>query len=116
MPFVLKSFWNCGRARRPVDTLRMVARTMAETARAAGVKVVTGDTKVVERGACDKLFINTAGVGDLRRIPNIGEKLALKIVEFREKHGPFRRVEHLLLIDGVSDRRFREIRHIVRVE
>src|SRR4051812_46806828 len=50
----------------PVETMRMVARTMAATARDAGVKVVTGDTKVVERGACDKLFINTAGVGVIR--------------------------------------------------
>jgi hydrogenase expression/formation protein HypE len=50
----------------PVDTLRLVAKTMATTALEAGVKVVTGDTKVVERGACDKLFINTAGVGVIR--------------------------------------------------
>lgn len=56
----------------PVDTLRMVSRTMAETALAAGVKVVTGDTKVVERGACDKLFINTAGVGVIREGLNLG--------------------------------------------
>ena len=56
----------------PVDTLRMVARTMAETARDAGVKVVTGDTKVVERGACDKLFINTAGVGVIREGIDLG--------------------------------------------
>ena len=50
----------------PVETLRMVTQTMAATALEAGVKVVTGDTKVVERGACDKLFINTAGVGVIR--------------------------------------------------
>jgi hydrogenase expression/formation protein HypE len=56
----------------PVETLRMVTRTMAETAREAGVKVVTGDTKVVERGACDKLFINTAGVGVIRTDVNMG--------------------------------------------
>ena len=48
-----------------VDFLRKIARSMAETAAAAGVAIVTGDTKVVERGACDKLFINTAG--DRRR-------------------------------------------------
>ena len=60
--------------------------------------------------------INIAGVDDLRRIPSIGEKLAAEIVEFREKHGPVRRTEHLLLIKGISDRRFREIRHLVRVE
>ncbi len=56
----------------PVDTMRMVARTMAETAREAGVRVVTGDTKVVERGACDKLFINTAGVGIIRAGVDLG--------------------------------------------
>ena len=37
--------------------------SMAETARAAGIAIVTGDTKVVQRGAADKLFINTAGMG-----------------------------------------------------
>jgi hydrogenase expression/formation protein HypE len=56
----------------PVETLRMVTRTMAETAREAGVKVVTGDTKVVERGACDKLFINTTGVGVIRTGVDLG--------------------------------------------
>jgi len=56
----------------PVETMRMVARTMAATALEAGVKVVTGDTKVVERGACDKLFINTAGVGVIREGVNLG--------------------------------------------
>jgi hydrogenase expression/formation protein HypE len=52
--------------------MRMVARTMAATAAEAGVKVVTGDTKVVERGACDKLFINTAGVGVIRAGVDLG--------------------------------------------
>ncbi len=46
-----------------VVTLRRVAATMREMADAAGVAIVTGDTKVVERGAADKLFINTSGVG-----------------------------------------------------
>jgi len=47
----------------PIDALRQVLRSAAETARDAGVQIVTGDTKVVERGKADKLFINTAGVG-----------------------------------------------------
>lgn len=47
----------------PIETLRRVVNSMAEAAAAAGVKIVTGDTKVVERGACDRMFINTAGVG-----------------------------------------------------
>lgn len=47
----------------PLETLEQVVNSMAETARAAGVEIVAGDTKVVERGAADGLFINTAGVG-----------------------------------------------------
>ncbi len=50
-----------------IDLLRKVARSMAETARAAGVQIVTGDTKVVNRGACDKLFLTTTGIGVIRR-------------------------------------------------
>lgn len=46
-----------------IGLLRTIAQSMAQTARAAGVAIVTGDTKVVERGACDKLFINTTGIG-----------------------------------------------------
>ncbi|MFH1086692.1 MAG: hydrogenase expression/formation protein HypE [Chloroflexota bacterium] len=46
-----------------VDELERVVASMAATARAAGVAIVTGDTKVVERGAADRLFINTAGLG-----------------------------------------------------
>lgn len=47
----------------PVETLRRVVASMRRTADIAGVQIVTGDTKVVERGSADKLFINTAGVG-----------------------------------------------------
>jgi len=47
----------------PISTLERVVASMAETARAAGVEIVTGDTKVVDHGAADGLFINTAGLG-----------------------------------------------------
>ena len=45
--------------------LENVVKSMAETAKQANVKIVTGDTKVVNRGKCDKLFINTTGIGEL---------------------------------------------------
>jgi hydrogenase expression/formation protein HypE len=47
----------------PVADLERVIRSIGETARAAGIQVVTGDTKVVEKGRCDGLYINTAGIG-----------------------------------------------------
>ncbi|MEO1234005.1 MAG: hydrogenase expression/formation protein HypE [Myxococcota bacterium] len=47
------------------EVLERVVRSMAETAREAGVAIVTGDTKVVERSRGDGLYVNTAGVGDV---------------------------------------------------
>ena len=47
------------------DKLRQIVQTMAETAHEAGVKIITGDTKVVERGGADGVYINTAGVGEV---------------------------------------------------
>lgn len=46
--------------------LDLIVSSMADEAEAAGVRIVTGDTKVVEKGQCDRIFINTAGVGILR--------------------------------------------------
>lgn len=45
------------------DGLHTIMRSMNDAARNAGVRIVTGDTKVVEKGAADGLFINTSGVG-----------------------------------------------------
>lgn len=45
------------------ETLQRVVRSMARAAREAGVRIVTGDTKVVERGKADGLYINTSGIG-----------------------------------------------------
>lgn len=46
--------------------LARVVQSMGRAAREAGVAIVTGDTKVVERGAADRVFINTAGIGVVR--------------------------------------------------
>lgn len=59
----------------PVDELRAVVADMAAAAQAAGVKVVTGDTKVVERGAADGLYITTAGIGVLAADVSLGAQL-----------------------------------------
>ncbi|HWQ32041.1 MAG TPA: hydrogenase expression/formation protein HypE [Blastocatellia bacterium] len=47
----------------PVADLKRILESMRVTAEEAGVEIVTGDTKVVQRGGADKLFINTAGIG-----------------------------------------------------
>ena len=60
--------------------------------------------------------INTATAEELEKLPHIGEKTAREIVEYREKYGKFRRPEHLMLVKGISDERFREIKNLIKVE
>ena len=60
--------------------------------------------------------INSASVAELEQLPGIGPGLAERIVTHRQEHGPFRRAEHLMMVRGISDRKFREIRLLVRVE
>jgi hydrogenase expression/formation protein HypE len=51
----------------PVDTLRRVSASMRAAADLAGVAIVTGDTKVVQKGAADQLFVTTTGIGVIPR-------------------------------------------------
>jgi hydrogenase expression/formation protein HypE len=55
-----------------IELLRQVAASMAATAREAGVAIVTGDTKVVTKSACDKLFLTTTGIGVIREGLTLG--------------------------------------------
>lgn len=57
----------------PITTLRRIVDSMAHAAAEAGVAIVTGDTKVVQRGKADGIFINTAGVGIVRATTHIGQ-------------------------------------------
>jgi len=52
----------------------------------------------------------------LEKLPGIGRGLAERIVEHREKYGPFRRPEHLIMVRGISDKRFRALRDSITVE
>lgn len=60
--------------------------------------------------------INTAGAEELEKLPRIGSESAQRIVEHRRKYGAFRRAENLILVRGMSDKKFREIRSFVKVE
>ncbi len=60
----------------PIAKLGEIVRRMAEAARSAGVSIVTGDTKVVERGHGDGCYINTSGIGVLPEGRRVGSDLA----------------------------------------
>ncbi len=62
------------------------------------------------------LNLNTATVKELETLPGVGPVLARRIIEFREKKGGFKRVEELLAIPGVSEKKWKVIREKVEVK
>lgn len=71
--------------------------------------------RITTGGPTFTIDINQATEQDFARLPGIGPKLARRIVAFREKHGPFRRVEDLLAIRGIGHKKWRRIRPYLRV-
>lgn len=63
-----------------------------------------------------RVNLNTASAKELEVLPGIGKGLAERIVEHREKYGPFRRAEHLMMVRGISETRFHALRHMITVE
>ncbi len=59
--------------------------------------------------------VNHASAEDFATLPGIGPELARRIVAHREKHGPFRRVEDLLVIRGIGRKKWKAIRPFLRV-
>lgn len=84
------------------------ARRYSDQQRAVVSPAVEGDPK--------RLNINTASEDELARLPSVGPKIASQIVEYRTRYGPFRRVEHLMLIQGISETRFRAIKDLIKAE
>ena len=63
-----------------------------------------------------RININTAAANELETLPGIGKGLAQRIIEQREKYGPFRKPEHLIVVRGISDKRFQALRELITVE
>ena len=61
------------------------------------------------------LNINVASTRELEKLPGVGEVIAERIVAYRAEYGPFRRPEHLMMVRGISDRKFRAIRPMIAV-
>jgi len=72
------------------------------------------DTPKAERSSL--ININTATPQVLETLPGLGNIIAERIVAYREQHGPFRRAEHLMMVRGISDRKFRTIRPLIIVQ
>ncbi len=64
-------------------------------------------------GSNSLIDLNSAKTAELEKLPGIGERLARRIVQHREKFGKFRRAEHVMIVKGISDKKYRKIRHLI---
>ena len=74
------------------------------------------DVAPANQTKAQRININTASARELERLPGIGQGLAERIIDHRERFGPFRRTEHLIIVRGISDKRFRALEGMIRVE
>jgi competence protein ComEA len=62
-----------------------------------------------------RININTANTYELQTLPGIGEELASRIIEYRQAHNGFNAIEDIMLVDGIGETRFEEIRDLITV-
>lgn len=89
---------------RPIDSY-VLEQLPARTASPVTALPESGETALVN--------INTAGLDELMTLPNIGEKRAQDILDYREAHGPFSITEELTDIDGIGEKIYAELEHLV---
>ena len=81
----------------------------AESAKAAGT--ATAKSREQAKTQAQQISINRATVEELKTLPGIGETTAQRIVAYRSKNPPFRRIEELLIIRGISRNRLEQLRN-----
>ncbi len=78
--------------------------------------VELGTSAPIEQGDGNgKVNINTADTDTLTLIPGIGSVTAEKIVKYREKYGPFSKIEDIKKVSGIGDKTYEEIRKYIQV-
>jgi len=82
----------------------------------AVVTVLLSGPGVLAQAKAAKININTASAAELQELPRIGETIAQRIVDFREKNGKFKRIEDLLKVKGIGENVFNQLKDRITVE
>ena len=72
-------------------------------------------SSIVKSGPTQKIDLNSATLCELDSLPGIGLSMAERILEFRRKNGPFRRVEDLMNVRGIGEKKFLKLRDRIKV-
>ena len=69
-----------------------------------------------EAEAQQTVELNTATAAELRTLPRVGERTAERIIEYREEHGGFEKIEDLMNVRGIGERTFLRLKPLIRVD
>jgi len=96
-----------------VSTTSFAAQTAA--AKPASSAKATRAVRVHKAAPAGKVNLNTASVAELSALPGVGEKLAARIVEHRQKTGGFKSTQELMNVKGVGEKNFTKIQSYLTV-
>lgn len=101
--------------RERAASARRAAYRWILAATAAALLLAVGIVQAQKKPPKTPLDLNTATIDELQQLPGIGPGTAKAIVQFRQKSGPFQRVEDLLVIHGISKARLEKLRPYIKV-
>jgi len=99
----------------PIGALCLLLTLAAEGPVFAAQKPVAERPTADAGSAVVPIDLNRADIDDLVAVPGIGPATAQRIVAFRDEHGPFRRVEDLLKIQGIGEKSLEKLRPYLKV-
>jgi competence protein ComEA len=87
----------------------------AATAQPARAQASSSTHAAAKPAAIGIVNLNTASAADLEGLPGIGAKTAARIIEYRQKNGPFKKVEELMNVRGVGEKNFLKLKPQITV-
>jgi competence protein ComEA len=93
---------------RLLASLALAVAFAAQPAAQAAQKAATPRNDA--KPAVATINLNTATAAELEKLPGIGQKVAARIVEYRQKNGPFKKVEELMNVQGIGEKSFLQFR------
>ena len=104
----LTAVFLCGLLALSAQDRRAAETAGVETERTVAQEEILGDLTPVN--------LNTASAEELTQLPGIGPELAQRIVEYREGHGPFQTAEDIMLVSGIGEKKYEDMKDRITVE